>query len=189
MRHLMTFLSACCLSLATTFVTAEMIGPIEYSLAGTGKNWKLDTELDHQIPGHVTQTYILDNETKEQASETFGTHMSKKQEGYVFNFHEVFPMTRESFIPGKVVDFRLISTDAISNTAGDPKSLLVEWEFKGTDATNNAHGWTRVFNTDQNVVILQYETKKLDQVDQARKNILPVLENAHLVEKPAEIAS
>ena len=186
MRHLKTFLFACCLSLTTTFVTAEMIGPVEYSLASSGKNWKLDKELNHQLPGHVTQTYTLDQEAKDHPSETFGTHMSKKQDGYVFNFHEIFPAARERMIPGKVTDYRLIHTDPMVNSAGDPKSILVEWEFKGNDSANDAHGWTRVFSTDHNVIILQYETRKLNDIEHARKSIVPVLENAHLVEPIAE---
>lgn len=152
-------------------LAAETIGGVTYTLPADGKKWKIGQEFKSE--NGTTRIYILDNEEKDNWTESFGVNSNSKPGETAEEFEKALPKIIESFYPGKEFTYKILD----SNSEG----ILAEWSIKG-GPKDSSHSWMRCINKKDGSVCLQYTTRKIDQVEQARKEWMAVLQQAKLAD-------
>lgn len=164
----MTIRWICLILLAFSPLTAEMIGNVQYHLPAAAQNWKVVNELKNEKS--TTIIYIPSDKNKASAMEFFSAHTN------------TLPLNTDGSSLKTALSMQFPNTDLKVNILSkDASSVLYEWSasYKGQEVI---HGWMRGFGSDKGTVLLGYYTELAFNVDQARKNWLPILEQAKQVD-------
>jgi hypothetical protein len=149
---------------------------VTYSLKPDGRNWKIGYEFTN--PKGSMIIYILENEKLSNRSESFIVNSFSQQQQVVSveNFAEHFTAMMEKFLPGKRVGYQMVNSN--------PKDMLLEWWAldQQFNPSGDIHGWMRLITTPKGIVSLGYETKKTEQIGEARKIWPSILLDAKVVQ-------
>lgn len=157
------------LALATTALSAEVTGGVEYSLDADGRPWI----VAHDIKTNQAHTviYVIKGDTLESCSESFAVHTgTQKVIDFSQNFEVTFRKMMAGLFPGKPIEIHLLDQTA--------NSLFAEWTMSPKRG-DKQHGWIRIIDSDEGAVILQFTTKKVDQIQRTKKIWEKILVDAH----------
>lgn len=162
MKYLL--MALCCL--ATTFLSAETIGFVEYQLPESG--WKVFNKIENDQG--TTIVYEENNSSSEMPKATFAVNYNKRPTSSK-DFAAVEASMRKQF-PNNQLDFQVLEQNE--------HSFLYEWSLKD-QATELAHGWGRGISTDKGTVVLGYQLIDTTDVAKARETWLPIIKNAKII--------
>lgn len=150
-------------------LTAETIGFVEYHLPEIDQGWKMDRQELH--PDANTQMtsiiYVPNKAAKDYPLEFFGATVTNRPESA--HTAETLKMLLEQ---------QFATKDVIVTILEQQKgSTLFEWSAK-LSAKEIAHGWTRIFSTNQGTVMLAYINQNPDSIASVRPVWLKVLREA-----------
>lgn len=170
MRNIL-MLFAC---LFVSSLTAETIGNVEYHLPKQGQGWKVANEIQgtKKIKS-TTVVYIPENTSLETSQESFAAHVN--------NFSTDLD-DRDAFQKGFEKGMQLKyanSKVSINFLEKAPHSVLYEWSLNEA-GHEKVHGWTRVFATPDETVMLTYQTEHLNNINHIRSRWIQTLKNAKI---------
>lgn len=164
MKNALRYLLASFFLLLCSFLNAEHPESAIKFLNRSEQTWKLGREL--RSGEQTTTIYIPENETIENWTEIFGVHTISEGGEKPKNLQEEFSDLIGKFFPKDTPHIRILR-----NSESD---FFVEW-WIDKNSSNQQHGWMRLINTDKGIVILQYATKKTDQLEEARRVWEPLI--------------
>lgn len=173
MRYI--FLLFACLFTAS--LSAEMIGKVEYQLPKQGQGWKVASRIEgsEKLPS-TTIIYNPENTTRDTAKEAFAVHVNKRTTDI---------NDKDSFQNGieRGMKLRFQNPKAVVNVLEKTSdSVLYEWSV--TDSgQEKIHGWSRVFTSPSDTMLLTFQTEKMDDVKVAGPIWLKTLKEAKLTTK------
>jgi hypothetical protein len=149
-------------------LNAEKIGNVEYTLPKDSPEWKVANTLEGKEPANgTTIIYAPGDVTLEEAQETFGVVKVDLASGEI---------DKDSIKKMYEMQFPNL-TAKVTVLEKDENSLTYEWTLsEGTKEV--VHGWTRVFTSPDQTVLLTYQTEKMDDVEKARPLWVKVLREA-----------
>lgn len=179
MRRLLMLLSC----FALTSLCAEKIGNVEYELPKQNTEWKVANTLEGDDKAKsMTVIYVPAGTTLDDAKETFGA-VKVDLGGGEIDQASIQKMYEMQFPTLKAKVTVLDKSD---------DSLTYEWSLSDGDK-EAVHGWTRIFSTPDQTILLTYQTEKIDEVEKAKPIWLKVLKDAKVVDaapaKPAAVKS
>lgn len=154
-------------------LAADNAGQVEYQLP-QGQKWKVLNQFstDKNVIS-TTTTYIPESATQETAQEFFSTHVNSSHT----DVNDI-----DSLKQGLERGLQLQFTDpkvALKTLEKDPNSALYEWS--ATDGgKEKIHGWIRVFSVPSASIMLGFETKQIDKVNEAGPLWLKTLKDAKI---------
>jgi hypothetical protein len=159
------------LVLTTSTLTADVIAGVEYSLQADGRKWVV--VHDAKTDASRSVIYVPDGEKLEHCTESFAIHTTKQRLiDLSQNFEETFRKLMEQFFPGKPLGYQVLDHTT--------ESLFAEWWMRGTKKTDRQHGWIRLMNSSEGMVIFQFTTQNFDKLLQTKKTWEKILSDAHV---------
>jgi hypothetical protein len=131
-----------------------------------GRKWILGSDL-HE-PGKTVREYILQNENIQNWTELFSIQDFTDIDMSPVEFFNLFVQGLKQAVPKNKVESRIINQS--------DNSLLGEWWIQDKSLTDQ-HEWVRLIKNNNDMMIVRYTTKKLDQVEKMRKEWEKRLEN------------
>lgn len=170
MRFILVLLT--CLAIGP--LAADMAGQVEYQLP-QGQKWKVLNQFDtDKNVKSTTTTYIPENSTKSTAQEFFGTHVNSLKTD--INDTDSMRGGLERGLQLQYADPKV----TVKVLEKDLNSAIYEWS--ATDSgQEKIHGWVRVFSVPAGSVMLSYETKQVDKVNDAGPLWVKTLKDAKVV--------
>lgn len=174
MRYILLFLTC----LAILPLSAEIREDIEYHLPNQGQVWIIANEdlKSSKTVKHLKVVYLPENVLKQDAKEFFTVITNNLLDIEDENLTEMLEK-------GMEIGARISYPDAVvkmNMLENFPHSPLYEYIIK-QDHEVKAYGWMRIFLNHPGTVILGYQSKQVDRMDELRPIWTQVLQNAKSV--------
>lgn len=153
--------------LFVSFLSAEVLEDVEYSLPKEAQDWKVANKIENE--NGATIIYIPKDSDNELISEYFGVNSNH----FKFSGNEVESIKEglSTFFPNMEIDVKQIEK---SN-----ESFLYEWSVK-ENSEDKVHGWGRVFVKPDGTAILNFQTEDIANVPGKRSIWLPAIKEAKI---------
>lgn len=130
------------------------------------RKWKVGHEATEE--GRLIREYVLDNEDATAWTELFSIQQFNDVPVAPQEFFKLFVDGLKQAVPQNKVESRVISDT--------PDVLLGEW-WVHDKSQNDQHEWIKIFKEGDEILIVRYTTKKVDDVEAIRKKWETILTN------------
>lgn len=161
MKYIFTFLSC----LICGLVCAETIQHVEYQLPKAAENWVVGNKLESKQG--TTLIYIPQGVERQNTEEFFGVNANNLPTHP--NDSEAIKLSLTKMFPSMNIDLRVLEMDK--------NSIMYEWSAQ-ENGVEKIHGWGRAFSNQDGSVVLEYQTKNISKIQQARSVWLQALKDA-----------
>lgn len=122
------------------------------------RKWKLGHEASDE--GKLTREYVLENEDPNNWTELFSIQQFTDVPVPPANFFKLFVEGLKQAVPQNKIESRVISES--------PNVLLGEW-WIDDKSSNDQHEWIKIFKDKDDILIVRYTTKKMNDIEAVRK--------------------
>lgn len=148
-------------------LSAEIIQNVEYQLPKAAERWVIGNQLENEKGSTIV--YTPAGVERQQAKEFFGVNANSLPSD---SSH--IKATLATVYPNMKIDFHIVEKTQ--------DGLIYEWGAQ-ENGVEKVHGFGRMFSSDKGTVLLEYQTEEISTISSARSTWLPVLHEAHRMER------
>jgi hypothetical protein len=153
----MPILVVCLFALCSSFLSAEEIGGVSFSLDIPGEQWKVGNTFKNGQ--QEMTTYVHEQESNKQWSEIVTAQIVRGLQIEPRSFYDLFLEQLKVIAPPDHLHSKIIKQDS--------QELFAEWWIEG-GTPEDQHEWLRMLRNKGNMIVVRFTTKKLDELEKSK---------------------